>query len=200
MIKYYIYFGKDVLPHIPIVSKMRILEFENYPYLYIGNEEYEKEYLLGFSKDPHSCLAIARDGEEIVGMATAMPLKSEADILKEAEELFSVSGYRPEDFFYFGEFIVLEKYRGKGIARKLEQDLLNFAKKWNFPKACLSVVVRDENDSRKPVGYISGNSTWTKMGYKEIDLKINYHWPTIQEDGEIKDILNEMVFWIKDIE
>lgn len=199
MIHYRIYCGKDVLPFIPVVSLMRIMEFKKYPYLYIGNDEYEKEYLLGFSKDPRSCLAVARDGEKIVGITTAMPLKSEADILKEAEQLFKVNAYEPGAFFYIGEFVILEEYRGQGIARKMEQDLITLAKNWKFTKACLSAVVREYDDIRKPLEYVSNDFIWAKMSYKKIDLKIHYHWPMRMENGEIEDTMNDLVFWIKDI-
>jgi hypothetical protein len=35
------------------------------------------------------------------------------------------------------------------------------------------------------------------MGYKKSNMRIEYEWPTILENGSVENRANEMVFWIK---
>ncbi|MBK7963087.1 MAG: GNAT family N-acetyltransferase [Bdellovibrionales bacterium] len=191
------YFGAEILPQIETVSQLRIQEFKNYPYLYVGTKEYEENYLRGFATDPKSCLAIARMDGEVAGIATAMPLKSDADILKDVEKVFAEAGEQIELYYYFGEFIVLSKYRRLGISMRIEKDLEAIARSQKFSKLCLSTVVREQNDSRRPPDYKATDSVWSKMGFFVTRLKIEYHWPTIQEDGRVVDTINSMRFWEK---
>ncbi len=197
MLEFEYYFGLEILPFVETVSQMRIQEFRNYPYLYLGSLEYEANYLRGFATDPKSCLAVARQDGEIIGVVTAMPLKSEADILKDAERLFAKAGERIELFYYLGEFIVLPKYRRFGISKRIEQELEVIARSFGFSRLCLSTVIRNENDSRRPKEYKENDVVWNKMGFRPLNLEMNYHWPTIQADGSVIDIVNTMKFWGK---
>ena len=199
MITYEVFLGKEVAKFIPLISQMRIYEFRGYPYLYIGNTEYEKEYLTGFCNDPRSSLVLAKDSGTIIGLTTAMPLKSDANILKDLEEKFAESGLQPEKFYYFGEFIVLDAFRGRGLSRHMEESILNLAKEWGFTYSCLATVNRSHNDPRKPKSFASTDFIWSKMGYRKFDLVFSYSWPMLSQAGIISDQPNEQIFWKKQL-
>ena len=59
------------------LAALRIAVFAAYPYLYDGSEEYERKYLAEFTASPDAVLVAARDGERIVGAATASPLAAQ---------------------------------------------------------------------------------------------------------------------------
>ena len=189
----------EILPYIQTVSEMRIQEFESFPYLYKGNFNYEKEYMIGFSKGLKSCLGVAKIDNHIVGICTGMPLQSDADILKDAELVYRNVGHDPGKYYYFGEFIVLPKYRGFGISRKLSYDMEKIAQNLGYHKICLLTVVRNDKDPRKPKNYKNTDYIWESLGYKPDNLTINYHWPTILQSGEVVDDINPMQFWSKNI-
>lgn len=191
--------GKAMQNYIQKVSELRIQEFQNYPYLYKGNLEYEKEYMLGFSSDPHSCLGLAKYENEIIGISTGMPLKSEADILKDAENVYHNANRDPCLYYYFGEFIILPQYRGKGIAKHLSLGMESVARKFKYSRICLLTVLRSDDDQRKPTNYKSIDPICYALGFKPDKLSIDYHWPTILENGDVKDVLNPMIFWSKEI-
>lgn len=197
MVSYKIYSGKEVISLIPIIAQMRIDEFKNYPYLYHGNLEYEKEYLRGFTLNAHSCLIVACEANKIIGLVTALPLKSGAAIVKDTEELFTRAGLNSETFFYLGEFIIDKNFRGRGIASQLEKQIITTAKKWQFSNVCLATVERRENDPRKPKNYISTDFIWTKLGYTQTNLATQYHWPMITDENEIQEQNNTLIFWTK---
>lgn len=198
-ITYKFLIGQEMLPYIQTVSEMRIMEFQNYPYLYKGNFEYEKDYMTGFAHDTKSCLGLAQYGNEIIGICTGMPLQSDAEILRDAEQSYKKANKDPLLYYYFGEFIVLPKYRGLGISKQLANAMESLAKKYGFSKACLLTVIRPINDARKPANYVSTDQVWRALGFTPDKQTIDYHWPTILESGEIKDILNPMQFWSKDL-
>lgn len=198
-IEYRYLIGKEMLSYIQTVSEMRIKEFENYPYLYKGNFEYEKNYMTGFANDPKSCLGIAKNGDTIVGISTGMPLKSDAEILKDAELVYKKADKDPTLYYYFGEFIVHPQFRGQGISKQLAIDMEAFAKNYGFSKICLLTVIRSVNDPRKPTNYIGTDHVWRALGFTTDQQTIDYHSPTILESGEVKDIMNPMQFWSKDI-
>lgn len=193
------YFGNEVIPYIRRISDFRIKYFKEFPYCYEGNYEYEYEYFKGFSQDDKSLVIELSDKEKIIALSTAMPLVSSADILKDAELAFQNVGLNPANYYYLGEIIVDEFSRSQGIAKLVLEKNEEVAKELGFKKMCLSVVVRREDDLRRPANYKSSDSVWEKNGYIKQNIYIDYHWPTILEDGKVEDISNEMVFWTKDI-
>lgn len=193
------YTGEAVVDHIQPISEFRILYFKEFPYCYQGNYEYEKEYFLGFSQEKNALVIELLDKGQTIGLSTAMPLVSDADILKDAEAAFVRAGSNPLDYYYLGEVILHPDWRGKGLVKKILQMNEVFALENGFSKMCLSVVIRDEFDPRKPQNYRSSDHVWEKAGYLKKDIFIDYHWPTILEDGSVKELTNPMVFWTKSL-
>ncbi len=194
-----IYYGREVTPHIKRISDFRIKYFKEFPYCYEGNYEYEYEYFKGFSQDTKSLVIELLENQKIIALSTAMPLVSNADILKEAVNEFRKFGFNPEEFYYLGEIIVDKNNRNQGLGKLMLEKNEEVALKLGFKKMCLSVVVREQGDPRRPNNYKSSDSVWAINGYVKQNIFINYHWPTMLADGAVKDIDNKMVFWTKEI-
>jgi GNAT superfamily N-acetyltransferase len=104
--------GPALQAAIPAVSRLRISVFRDWPYLYDGDAAYEAEYLADFVQADSAVVIVARDGEEIVGAATASALTAHTP---EFADLFAAHGYDPTAVFYCGESVLLPTYRGQGI-------------------------------------------------------------------------------------
>ena len=65
--------GQAALPFIDELARLRIQVFREFPYLYEGDYEYERNYLQTFLGAPGNLLALAFDGSRVVGASTAMP-------------------------------------------------------------------------------------------------------------------------------
>lgn len=191
------YIGAEVQRVVQEVSRYRIKYFKEFPYLYAGTMEYEAEYFREFATDPNAYVELIRDKGGIVGLATGIPLCSDSDILKDTQELFKKNNKSQTEFFYIGEIIIDETYRNKGLSRILLDNIEQFAREKGFEMLTLATVVRDVNDPRCPLGYKSSDHVWEKQGYKKTSMIFEYHWPTITISGEVEDLLNPMVFWIK---
>src|SRR5690606_11764778 len=102
--------GVAVEPAIPDLARLRITVFRDFPYLYDGDLAYERKYLQKFARLPESTIVIARDGAEIVGASTALPMPKAGE---EVVEPFRRRGLDPAQYYYFGESVLLPGYRGQ---------------------------------------------------------------------------------------
>ena len=196
-ITFEILYGADMSQATALVSQFRIEHFKTYPYLYVGNMDYEAEYIAGFAGDPKSMLVLAKHEGQVVAVSTAMPLVTPADILRDTEKAFKSADRDPKDFYYFGEVIVHPDFRKKGLTRAIYAAQELAAKDMGFSGVCFLTVERDEKDPRKPEGYVSSDVVFRALGYAKLPITINYHWPTIGLDGTVRDIDNPLSFWYR---
>ena len=191
------FIGTGVQKIIQEASEFRLKYFELFPYLYKGNLEYEKNYFYEFSKNPDSYIQVLKYEDRIVGICTGTPLVSESQILKNGENIFQNQNINPNLFFYIGEIIIHEDFRGLHLAQELLKNIENFARIKNYCNFTFATVVRSDNDPRCPEGYRSNDKIWHRYGYFKTNLEFKFSWPTIGIDKLVQDIENTMVFWTK---
>lgn len=104
--------GAEILPMLPALAALRIRVFRDWPYLYDGDEAYERDYLATYADSRRAMLAVAHDGNTVIGASTCMPL---VDAAAEIREPVAALGWDAEKFFYFGESVLLPDYRGRGL-------------------------------------------------------------------------------------
>lgn len=86
---------------LPALARLRIEVFRDYPYLYDGTLDYEERYIAEFAAAADTVVVVARDRDEIVGMATASPTRGHADAFAEP---FRARGYDIDRLFYCGNW------------------------------------------------------------------------------------------------
>lgn len=186
------FYQKDILPLIPQLAQLRITVFHDFPYLYEGSLDYEKNYLKIYTESSESVVVAAFDGDKLVGAATALPLRDEADYVQKP---FLEAGVDINDIYYFGESVLLKEYRGHGIGHKFFDGREAAAKKYNYKTTCFCGVVRSENHPMKPVDYSPLDEFWKKRGYeKHPELKSEFSWTDI---GDKNETLKPMIYWMK---
>jgi GNAT superfamily N-acetyltransferase len=179
---------RQISEYTKLIAEFRIKYFRAYPYLYAGVISIEEHYITGFAQDHQSLLAIITKEDVMVGISTALPLNSKADILGSAPILFANNGHKIDQFYYISEVIIRPDYQGQGLAKQTIALQEIFAKKYGYSQFALATVVRDEDDSRKPMGYLGSDLVWEKMGYKKSNMRIEYEWPTILENGSVENV------------
>lgn len=192
--------GKQIIPVIPEVAKLRIKMFREFPYLYEGGikyKEYEEKYLTSFIETSHALLVTLKDGNTIGGVATALPFISAGEHFVEVLQKFREQGLNPKDYFYIGDVIVLPEYQGQRFSVISVEKIENLARQWGYKHACLMTVMRDKNDPRRPKNYKDTDGIWAHLGYEKIDIIMNSVYPTIQANGNVKEVPNPMRFWVK---
>jgi GNAT superfamily N-acetyltransferase len=188
--------GPALQAAIPAVSRLRISVFRDWPYLYDGDAAYEAEYLADFVQADSAVVIVARDGEEIVGAATASALTAHTP---EFADLFAAHGYDPAAVFYCGESVLLPTYRGQGIGHAFfdAREAAARDSQVGYTLATFCGVIRSDDDPRRPPDYRPLDPFWRKRGYVPVpELVGSYDWPEV---GSTNEIAHPMQFWVREL-
>ena len=187
--------GSDITAYISDLANLRIEIFREFPYLYDGSLEYEQNYLKTYTESPDSLAVIVFEGDEPVGVSTAIPMGHETDEFKRP---FIEQGYNPNKIIYCGESILKKEYRGRGFYSWFFKEREDYAKKsGRFNIITFCAVARPDNHPLKPDNYRPLDSIWRKFGYtKHPELTTAYTWKDINEERESP---KEMIFWLKEL-
>lgn len=187
--------GDAIRPWVRQVADLRIRVFREWPYLYDGDMAYEEQYLDTYVQSPRSVLVLARDGEQVVGAATGLPLEDEEEAFIQP---FVDQGYDPASIFYFGESVLLPEYRGQGIGvRFFGQREAHARELGDFRFCCFCAVERPSDHPLRPEGYQPLDDFWKKRGYEPVpELRTHYPWKDIDQAEETAKPMN---FWMGEL-
>ena len=181
----------DLRVQLDALAFLRIAVFEDYPYLYAGDIEYERKYLSQFAQAKGSILVAAYADDRLVGAATASPLESQKP---ELCELFAHRDYATDRMFYFGESVLLPEFRGNGIGHRFFDGREAAAREAGATHATFCAIVRDDDDPARPDDYRSLEPFWRKRGYEpQPGLQMPLSW---EEHGSTGEIDHTMQFWL----
>lgn len=176
------------------LAHLRIEVFRDFPYLYEGDLEYERQYLATFMKSPGAVVMGAFDGAELVGAATASPLSDHFD---EFGQPFTEHGLDPSTYFYFGESVLRKNYRGRGVGVRFFEERERAAREQGFTACAFASVVRRANHPARPTDYVPLNTFWNKRGYTRMEgLETRFSWRDIGDDAETA---KPMEFWSRQL-
>lgn len=154
---------------------------------------YETGYLAKFAKADGAIIVAARDGDRVVGCATAAPM---AEVEAEFAAPFRAQGWDIAHLFYCGESVLLPEYRGRGLGhaffdhREAQAHALG-----GFTHAVFCAVVRSQEHPLRPADYVPLDAFWTKRGYAKAEgLMTEFSWKDIDQPAETA---KPMQFWMK---
>lgn len=184
--------GEEIKPYIPDLAALRIKIFREFPYLYAGDLEYEKNYLKTYTDCKESILVIVRDGPQIVGASTAIPFKFE---VPELQKPFIDAKIPIDNIYYFGESLLLSQYRRSGIGYRFFHERETVARMSNYQFTAFSAIDRPEDHPRRPADWMPLSSFWQRLGYvRHPELIAQVSW---QDLDETQPSPKPMVFWMK---
>jgi len=173
------------------VARLRITVFRDFPYLYDGDEAYERGYLRTYTETPGGVLIVARDGRRVVGASTGLPLAGEPEEVRAA---VARAGLTVDSTFYLGESVLLPAYRGRGVgvrffaAREAHARALG-----GFTHTVFCAVERPGGHPRRPANYQPLDAFWRRRGYAPLErARCTFSWRDLDEDAESP---KPMVFW-----
>ncbi|ACO45002.1 GNAT family N-acetyltransferase [Deinococcus deserti] len=186
--------GPGLQPYIADLARLRLKVFRDFPYLYAGSAEYEERYLQTYLDAPDSLVVVARDGAEVVGASTALPLVQETP---EIQAPFQASEFISEDILYLGESVLLPEYRGRGLGHAFFDHREAHARRLGLKVTAFCAVQRPSDHPRRPASYRPLNAFWAARGYTERpDLTTTLSWQDLDEDHETP---KPMRFWVRRI-
>jgi GNAT superfamily N-acetyltransferase len=195
MIQIQTFSGAAVAPHLDAVAELRIAVFHDWPYLYAGDRDYEKNYLATYAKSAESLFVIAFDGDRVIGASTGIPLTDETSAFQKP---FRNRGIALADVFYFGESVLLKEYRGHGLGHRFFDEREGYARRLErFKLTAFCSVERDARDPRRPPDFRPNDVFWTKRGYTRQDnMFCSIDW---REIGAPDETAHRLRFWLRDL-
>ncbi|HSX38300.1 MAG TPA: GNAT family N-acetyltransferase [Chlamydiales bacterium] len=175
------------------LATLTINVFREYPYLYDGNLESEKECLSHYFSTKNSALVVVKDKERIIGAITGIPLN---ETFFDCKNCFVENNLPMEEIFYLGEITLLKEYRGQGIGARMYALFEEFVRENKiYKEIAFCEVVPPKNDPRCPSDYFCLDRFWTKRGYiKNPDWVTQFSWKELSSQEKF---YHPMVFWSK---
>ena len=185
--------GDDILPMLDELAELRIAVFHDWPYLYDGDLDYERNYLAKFAAAKGAVCVMARDEGKAVGASTGAPMVEHAD---EFGEPFRKAGFDIEKICSCSESVLLKSHRGHGLGHTFFDERENHARRLGgFTHSTFCRVVRPDDHPMKPADYWPLDSFWRKRGYEPVDgILATYAW---KDRGETQESEHKMQFWMK---
>ncbi|MCH2164827.1 MAG: GNAT family N-acetyltransferase [Marinovum sp.] len=163
------------------LAKLRIDVFRAWPYLYDGDASYERRYLQSYQENSRAVLIVARNGDDIVGAATGMPLGNHADAVEMVGDLPAPIS----DIFYCAESVLLPQYRGQGIGHAFFDQREAEARSQGFQHSLFAGVVRPDDHPLRPSDYRPLHGFWRKRGYALLPgVTATFHWTDVGDFDE----------------
>ena len=186
--------GKALAAVVPALAQLRIAVFRHWPYLYDGTMDYEAGYLSKFSEAEGAVIVAARDGDAIVGCATAAPL---AGVEAEFSAPFRARGWDVSHIFYCGESVLLPAYRGRGLGHSFFDHREAQARSLGgFTHVTFCAVVRPADHPLRPRDHVPLDAFWGRRGYHKAEgMTAQFAWKDIDQPIETA---KPMQFWLKD--
>jgi GNAT superfamily N-acetyltransferase len=176
------------------VAALRINVFRDWPYLYDGDEAYERQYLQSYERTTRAIVVGAFDGDWLVGASTGAPLSEHADDFAAA---FCDTDVDIDRTFYFAESVLLPRYRGQGVGHRFFYRREDFARENGFTNICFCAVVRGDGHPEQPKTYTPLDPFWEKRGYAPLDGVIaKFAWKDVDQPYQTKKPLQ---FWMRNL-
>lgn len=183
--------GSEVIPYLSKLAELRLSFFRNYPYLYEGNLRDEEEYLTMYARSENSVFGVVKEGEEIVGLVTGLPLL-------ECHEAHKNPWIQHEDpnVFYLGEIVLSERYQTTDLQEKLYRQFENVVKAIGMHDAIVVCEIeRKEEDLKKTENELSSEVLWNGRGFiRHPEISGYFSW---KEIGDLEESDHLMVYWKK---
>lgn len=174
--------GADLVPWLQAVAALRIRVFRDFPYLYDGSLEYERDYLRTYAETDTGICVLALDGDRVVGASTGLAMADETD---EFRRPLVEAGLDIDSVFYCAESVLLPDYRGQGLYRAFFAERETHARALGKTVSVFCAVQRPDSHPLKPEGYQPLDPVWRRFGYRPMpDIQATFPWKDIDQPVE----------------
>ena len=186
--------GELLLEHLDAIARLRIAVFRDWPYLYDGDLDYERQYLAAYAKSPDSFCALALACGEVIGASTGIPLSDDAP---GSAQPFVEAGVPPAQVFYFGESVLLPAWRSRGLGHRFFYLRDAHARELGrFRWTAFCAVRRDSEDPRRPSGHRGNEAFWQRRGYaRQAGMACELRWKEVGNDSVTPHCLD---YWLRE--
>lgn len=176
------------------LARLRIAVFRDWPYLYDGSLEYERQYLATYRDTPGALLVGAFDLGRLVGASTSTPMEDHAD---EFAAPFRDLGIPLTDILYGAESVLLPAYRGQGIGHRFFDLREAHARAMGRRHVAFCSVKRPDDHPMKPANARTNDAFWLGRGYKPLPgVVAEFSWRDL---GDTEETHKPLQFWMREL-
>ncbi|TAG12769.1 MAG: GNAT family N-acetyltransferase [Rhodobacterales bacterium] len=184
--------GPDLEAALDQVAQLRITVFRDWPYLYDGTLDYERQYLSSYRDNPGALLVGAFHDGTLVGASTSTPMEDHAP---EFAAPFQALGIPQEKILYGAESVLLRPYRGIGLGHRFIDLREDHARRLGRSHVAFCSVVRPEDHPARPAAYRGNDAFWRGRGYEPLPgVVARFSWKDL---GDSAETLKPLQFWMR---
>lgn len=184
--------GPDLEAALDGVAQLRITVFRDWPYLYDGSPEYEREYLATYRDNPGALLVGAFHDGQLIGASTSTPMEDHAP---EFAAPFRDLGIAPEKILYGAESVLLRPYRGIGLGHRFIDLREAHARDLGRTHVAFCSVLRPDSHPARPAAARTNDAFWRGRGYQTLpDVVARFSWKDL---GEAEETEKALQFWMR---
>jgi GNAT superfamily N-acetyltransferase len=184
--------GADLEAVLDAVAGLRTTVFRDWPYLYDGSPEYEREYLRTYRDTPGALLVGAFHDGRLVGASTSTPMEDHAP---EFAAPFRALGIPTDSILYGAESVLLRPYRGIGLGHRFIDLREAHARHLGRTHVAFCSVIRPDDHPARPAVYRSNEAFWRGRGYETVPGAIaRFSWKDLGDTAETEKPLQ---FWMR---
>lgn len=186
--------GADLEAALDGVAALRIAVFRDWPYLYDGSLDYEREYLQTYRDSPGALLVGAFHGDRLVGASTSTPMEDHAEAF--AGPLKQI-GLPVERILYGAESVLLPAYRGQGLGHRFFDLREDHARKLGRTHVAFCSVKRPDDHPMRPTHFRTNDAFWTGRGYRPLEgVFAEFGWKDL---GDSAESVKPLQFWMREL-
>ena len=184
--------GADLDAALDDLAQLRITVFRDWPYLYDGSLDYEREYLQTYRDSPGALLVAAFAEGRLVGASTSTPMEDHAEAF--ADPLRQI-GLPVDRILYGAESVLLPAYRGRGLGHRFFDLREDHARKLGRSHVAFCSVMRPDDHPMRPVTFRTNDAFWQGRGYRPLPgVFAEFSWRDV---GDAEDTAKPLQFWIR---
>lgn len=184
--------GAAIAPWLDELAALRIRVFREFPYLYDGSLDYERDYLNEYAESERSLIVLALADDRVVGCSTGLPL---CEAATEFQQPFLDTNRPPAEVFYFGESVLEPGFRGQGLGHRFFDEREAHAARLGFSTTAFCAVAREENHPLRPTDYRPLDGFWQRRGYIRQPQRVaRFVWKDIDQAEET---IKSLIFWMR---
>lgn len=184
--------GAELEAHLDDVARLRIAVFRDWPYLYDGTLEYERDYLKTYRDNAGALLVGAFDGGILVGASTSTFMEDHAEGF--AAPLRQI-GLPAGSILYGAESVLLSAYRGQGLGHRFFDLREAHARAHGRSHVAFCSVVRPDSHPMRPETYRTNDAFWSGRGYEKLPgVMAEFAWKDVGDAGES---VKPLQFWMR---